>query len=300
MKRTLITGANGFTGRHLAPLLAGQGHEVHGLSHCPDEVAPAGVHRMYGADVADLDALKHIVAAVRPHHVVHLAGIAFVAHADAAAIYRTNLVGTRELLEVLANFDQPVESVLLASSANIYGNRREGTLTEDMSPEPANDYGVSKVAMEYVAQLYRERLPITVVRPFNYIGRAQDDQFVVAKIVRHVRERAPVIKLGNLEVERDFSDVRTVVDAYARLLGSAAARGEVFNVCSGRAVSLREVIETALRLTGQQMKVEVNADFVRANEVRVLKGSPEKLERAIGPLAHVPLEETLRWMLAEQ
>jgi nucleoside-diphosphate-sugar epimerase len=74
----------------------------------------------------------------------------------------------------------------------------------------------------------------------------------------------------------------------------------VFNVCSGRAVSLREVIDTALRLTGQQMEVEVNADFVRANEVRVLKGSPEKLERAIGPLAHVPLEETLRWMLAEQ
>lgn len=299
MKRTLITGANGFTGRHLAPLLEAKGHEIHGLAHSSDEVLPTGVHQLHQADIADTAALKRIIAYVRPQHVVHLAGIAFVAHDNAAEIYRTNLVGTRELLEALASSGIEIESILLASSANVYGNCRGGTLTEDIPPEPANDYGVSKVAMEYVARLYRDRLPISVVRPFNYIGRDQDCQFLVPKIIAHIRAKAPFVELGNLDVARDFSDVRTVVDAYARLLDSSAATGEVFNVCSGHALSLRKLIDTALDLTGQRLEVRVSPEFVRPNEVAVLCGSPAKIESVIGPLIHVPLEDTLRWMLAD-
>ena len=298
MTRTLVTGAAGFTGRYVAHALAGRGHEVHGLVHMHEPGLP-DIVRAHEADLADLDALKKVVAEVRPDHVIHLAAIAFVAHGDVEQMYRTNVVGTRQLLEALAGSPVTPSSVLIASSANIYGNAREGVLDEAVPAAPANDYGVSKVATEYVAKLYSSRLPITVLRPFNYTGRGQSLDFLLPKIVAHARSRAPVIELGNLDVARDFSDVRTVATAYAKLLTEPAAIGETFNICSGRAVSLREVVEMVSELSGHPLKVTVNPAFVRANEVRTLCGSPDKLEKVIGPLESIPLRQTLGWMLED-
>ena len=298
MTRTLVTGAAGFTGRYVAHALAERGHEVHGLVHM-HEPELADVAHVHEADLADLDAVRKIVDEVRPDHVVHLAAIAFVAHGDIEQMYRTNVVGTRQLLEALAASTATPSSVLIASSANIYGNAREGVLDETVPAAPANDYGVSKVATEYVAKLYASRLPITVLRPFNYTGRGQSVDFLLPKIVAHARARAPVIELGNLDVARDFSDVRTVAAAYAKLLTEPAAIGETFNICSGRAVSLREVVEMVSELSGHPLEVRVNPAFVRANEVRTLCGSPDKLEKVIGPLGSIPLRQTLGWMLED-
>jgi nucleoside-diphosphate-sugar epimerase len=300
MKRTLVTGAAGFTGRYVAELLAGRGHEVHGLVHgaAAFEAIP-GVAQVHEADLADLTSVERIVQDVRPDHVVHLAAIAFVAHEDVEQMYRSNVVGTRQLLEALVRLPQPPQSILLASSANIYGNAREGVLDESLPPAPANDYGVSKTAMEFVARLYAERLPIIVVRPFNYTGRGQSANFLVPKIVAHVRDREPAIELGNLDVARDFSDVRAVADAYARLLDEPAAAGGTYNVCSGEAVSLQAILDMVSKLSGHRLKVKVNPAFVRANEVRSLCGTAAKFESAIGPLLKIPLEDTLRWMLED-
>ena len=298
MTRTLVTGAAGFTGRYLVHALAERGHEVHGLVH-QHEPELADIVRAHEADLADLDALRKVAAEVRPDYVVHLAAIANVAHGDIEQMYRTNVVGTRQLLEALAGTSGTPSSVLIASSANIYGNAREGVLDETVPAAPANDYGVSKVATEYVAQLYASRLPITVLRPFNYTGRGQSTDFLLPKIVAHARARAPVIELGNLDVARDFSDVRTVAAVYAKLLTEPAAIGETFNICSGRAVSLREVVEMVSDLSGHPLEVRVNPAFVRANEVRTLCGSPDKLEKVIGPLGSLPLRETLGWMLED-
>lgn len=297
MTRTLITGVAGFTGRYLASLLARQGHEVHGILHVSEAGGISGVHCSYEADLADLESVSSVIEHVRPDHVVHLAGIAFVAHAQVEQIYRSNVLGTRQLLDALSAVGHPPRSILLASSANVYGNAREGILEESLSYAPANDYGVSKVAMEYVASLYRQRMPLIVVRPFNYTGRGQSSQFIVPKIVAHARERAAFIELGNLDVARDFSDVRAVVQIYARLLGQAEAVGGTFNVCSGRVVALRDILETVCRLSGHHLDVRVNPQFVRANEVRSLQGSQVRLERVIGRLPVIPFEETLRWML---
>jgi nucleoside-diphosphate-sugar epimerase len=297
MTRTFVTGASGFTGRYLCELLAGKGHEVHGLVHgSPTDDLP-GIRRSYDADLTDLAALKAIVAEVQPHHVVHLAAITFVAHGDVDEMYRSNVIGTRQLLESLTGLRELPRSVVLASSANIYGNVREGVLDESVPPAPANDYGVTKVAMEYVASLYASRLPLVVVRPFNYTGLGQSLDFVVPKIVDHARRRSPVIELGNLDVARDFSDVRTVADVYARLLDRPEAIGGTFNVCSGIAVSLREILDLVAEISGHPMEVRVNPAFVRENEVRTLSGSAEKLEAVIGPISPIPLEQTLRWML---
>ena len=296
MTRTLVTGAAGFTGRYVVAALADLGHEVHGIVHAPDEPLP-GVAQLHEADIADLPAVSRIVDSVQPNHVVHLAAIAFVAHDDVEQIYRTNVVGTRQLLEALTQASQVPSSVLLASSANIYGNARGGQLDETTPAAPANDYAVSKAAAEHVARIYSARLPIIVTRPFNYTGRGQSESVLLPKIVAHARNRAPVIELGNLDVARDFSDVRTVADTYVRLLSSRGAIGETFNVCSGRAVSLHQVMKLVWTLSGHEPEIRINPALVRENEVSTLWGSPAKLESVIGPLKHISIEETLRWML---
>lgn len=297
MARVLITGANGFTGKHLVERLARDGHELFSLAHHSNEASSPLVTRTWVADLRDLAALTGIMAELRPERVVHLAAIANVAHGDASDLYSSNIVGTRNLLHALWAGGATPAAVLIASSANIYGNRREGVLTEDMAPAPANDYGVTKAACELLAQVYADRLPIITVRPFNYTGRGQSEDFLIPKIIAHVRNRAPVIELGNIEVARDFSDVRAVVDAYARLLDSPAAIGQVLNVCSGQARTLAEVLKLAERISGHHMEVQVNPNFVRSDEVKTLCGSRARLESVIGPVPMPDLAETVTWML---
>jgi nucleoside-diphosphate-sugar epimerase len=299
MSRVLVTGVDGFTGLYLAPLLAAQGHEVHGLvQHLPaaGAASPKGVHALHASDLLDADGLQRVCAAVRPDRVAHLAGIALVSHRDVGLIYRVNLIGTRMLLEALSATDAPPAAILLASSANIYGNSTAGVLDETTVPAPANDYGVSKLAMEYMASTWQARLPITVVRPFNYTGIGQSEDFLLPKIVSHFRRKAPVLELGNLHVERDFSDVRDVAAVYQRLLESPAV-GQVFNVCSGVGHALQDVLEMAADISGHRPDIRVNPAFVRANEVVKLVGSRQRLDTAIGHFPRHTLRETLAWML---
>jgi nucleoside-diphosphate-sugar epimerase len=295
--RTLVTGAAGFTGRYMTTLLAESGHEVHGVVHHAPEAAVAGASAMHIADLSDYRAISRVVSEVRPDHVVHLAAITFVGHDDVEEMYRANVVGTRHLLEALTQSGTQLTSIVLASSANVYGNARQGILDETTPPAPANDYGVSKLASEYVAQLYAERLPLITVRPFNYTGRHQSENFLIPKIVAHARRREATIQLGNLDVARDFSDVRTVVAAYAKLLDTPKAIGTTFNICSGRAVSLGDILEMVSGMTGHQFGIRINSELVRKNEVRMLAGSAARLGNVIGDLRPIPLEQTLRWML---
>ncbi|NWK95293.1 GDP-mannose 4,6 dehydratase [Sphingobium lactosutens] len=297
MSTTLITGAAGFTGRYLARRLAEQGHRLCGLFREPPQDRIEGMAESHVCDLADGPGLRAVLDAVQPDHVVHLAAIAFVAHGDIGEMYRTNVIGTRTLLGALEMMDRKPRSVLVASSANIYGNGRDGMLDESMPPAPANDYGVTKVAGELISGLATARLPIIVTRPFNYTGVGQSKSFLIPKIVDHVRQRAPEIELGNLDVARDFSDVRMVVDTYARLLETPAAIGGTFNVCSGRATSLHAVLDAVRRISGHDFAVRVNPAFVRADEVKSLCGNAARIESVIGPLRHVPLDDTLTWML---
>ncbi|CAG0931993.1 GDP-6-deoxy-D-talose 4-dehydrogenase [Planctomycetaceae bacterium] len=288
--RVLVTGLGGFTGRHLQPVLEARGHEVHGIA-TPNEPA---AERLTPVDLLDAQGLSRAVARVRPQYVVHLAAISFVAHGDAAQIYATNIVGTRNLLEAVAALPA-CPGVLLASSANIYGNATHDPIAEDCPAQPSNDYAVSKCAMEQMAALWAERVPLTIVRPFNYTGVGQSENFLIPKIAAAFRRRASELELGNIEVERDFSDVRDVVEAYARLL-ERSPRG-VFNICSGEATSLRQVLSLAGELTGHMPTVKVNPAFVRANEVKRLRGSGARLDAAIGTWRRRGMRETMRWML---
>ncbi len=199
--KVLITGIEGFTGTYLKQHLERIGYVVHGVT-----LSDAAGDRLYHVDLLDIASLKHVVEHVRPDYVFHLAAISSVAHDDVAKIYTVNVLGTRNLLAVLATMPGGgPRRIVLASSGNIYGNNAAELLSEDTILEPMSDYAVSKVAMEMMAQLWADRMPITLVRPFNYTGRGQSENFLVPKIVAAFRRRAGDIELGNMHVERDFS-----------------------------------------------------------------------------------------------
>jgi nucleoside-diphosphate-sugar epimerase len=288
-----VTGARGFTGRYLCDRLRADGYEVIGLT----ESLPAAGGEVH-ANLLDAAATARAVELARPDRVVHLAAVSFVAHDDVEAIYRVNLLGSLALLQALATGGARIRSVILASSASVYGNVDADAIDETMRPAPVNHYGASKLAMEHMAATFRDRLPIVIVRPFNYTGPGQAEHFVVPKVVSHFRRRAEAIELGNVDVVREFMDVRTVVEAYRRLLDCPAAVGETVNICVGRGVSLREMIAALQAQTGHHAEIRVDARLVRANEVRRLVGSPRKLESLIGSVPEIPLATTLRDMLA--
>ncbi len=281
--KILLTGAAGFTGLFFKSAAEAAGHQVVALQ----------------ANLTDKAAVAAEVLQAAPDAVVHLAAISFVGHADDTAFYGVNVVGTMNLLSALAALPTKPRCVLLASSANIYGNCDASPITEEQPAAPVNHYAMSKLAMEHMALTYLDRLPIVITRPFNYTGPGQAPQFLIPKLVSHFARKAERIELGNLHVEREFNDVRMVCDAYLRLLDKGVA-GEAYNVCSGQPYTLQHVIATLEQLTGHRMDVQVNPAFVRANEVHRLCGSTDKLLACTGPVVAYGLEDTFRWMLEVQ
>lgn len=281
--KILATGADGFTGRHFIRSASAAGHEVVPLR----------------ANLTDAAAVESEVASLEFDAVLHLAGIAFVGHADQREFYDVNLFGTLNLLDALRGARRPLRKVLLASSANVYGNAAQSPISESQAPAPVNHYAMSKLAMELMAAARADGLPLVLARPFNYTGPQQSVQFVIPKLVDHFRRRAPTVALGNLGVEREYNDVRFVCEAYLRLLDAPEAAGAC-NVCTGVTYDFTTVLEMLTRLTGHRIDVRVDKAFVRDNEVRRLCGDPSRLRRVAGPLPAYGLEDTLAWMLSSE
>ena len=292
-RKVLVTGQNGFTGRYVTQALSEAGWEVWGLNN---RVSAEPNPTDHVADLTDTAAVEAAIATIRPDAVVHLAGVAFVAHSSANDFYRVNLMGTRNLLDALAKANCGAQGVILASTANVYGNTHISPIPEGTTPAPTNDYAVSKLAMEHMAGLFADTLPIVITRPFNYTGVGQEQKFIVTKIVSHFRTRAARLELGNLDVARDFSDVRDVAQVYSALLDSDAAHGQTVNICSGHAISLQAIIDMCRNLTGHTLDIVVNPAFVRAGEIKTLKGDPSRLHALVPTLARHEFENTLSWM----
>lgn len=277
--KILVTGSQGFTGRYVKEELLKNNHEVFDLD----------------ANLLDKKALDIEIQSKEIDAVIHLAAIAFVQHSDVNAIYENNIMGTRNLLDTLARYVPKIKHVLIASSANVYGNATVEKITEDTPLNPANDYAISKVAMEYMAQLWMDRLPITITRPFNYTGVGQSEDFVIPKIVRHLKERKDFIELGNIDVWREFNDVRAIASIYKKLIEHEPLYG-AFNLCSGVTYSLREIIEMSSLIANHKINIKVNKDLIRKNEVKKLAGDPTKLELMIGNINLLTFSDTLLWL----
>ena len=287
----LITGIDGFTGKHLEKFLLNKGYQVYGT------VIEAPVEKNhFKCDIRNRPEVDLVIRAVKPDYVFHLAAISFVGELNKSLIYDVNVLGTQNILDALLDAAISPKKILIASSAAVYGNQDEQVLDESMCPKPVNHYGYSKLAMEHLVATYFERLNILVIRPFNYTGPGHSDKFVIPKIVSHFAAGKKSIDLGNLDVAREFNDVRFVIDIYHNLMKCDKV-SDIVNLCSGNAVKLKDVIVYLEDLCGYKIEVKVNADFVRKNEIAILIGSTKKLHEYTRVDNIFTIFDTLKLML---
>jgi nucleoside-diphosphate-sugar epimerase len=292
--RVLVTGSSGFTARYVVPLLLRRGHSVLGLE---SKARQDGAFPVLNHDLTDdTTRLRAELREFRPTHVLHLAALSHVTDSSPAAYYAVNTIGTENLLRTLQASGVELQRIVLAGTANVYGNTPRSPIREDETPAPQNHYGFSKLLMEQVAGNWFRNLPVTVARPFNYTGVGQAESFLVPKIVGYFARRAPLIPLGNLSVSRDISDVRFVAEIYCRLL-EARTSHFVVNICSGRSIPLRSILEELQAISGHVCNVEKDPALVRTQEISDLKGDDYRLRSILPDLAQPPeFRETLKWM----
>jgi GDP-4-dehydro-6-deoxy-D-mannose reductase len=287
--RALITGAAGFVGGHLGTRLRSAGVEVHALDRGD-------------ADIRDLEAMRALVADAAPDVVYHLAGQSSAARSldDPIETFETNVVGTVSLLEAVRR-EAPRARVVVASSADAYGAVPADRLPVDESEPmaPANPYAASKAAQEVVAMQYARTyaLDVVVARSFNTVGPGQSSSFALpsfaAQLARIASAGAPaILRVGNLDVRRDFTDVRDAARAVA-LIGERGERGETYNICSGRDVPLRRALDMLIAASGVEVRVEVAPERIRPADVPRLVGSYRRLNAATGWEPHIVLEQSL-------
>ena len=288
--RVLVTGASGFTGHYVCKELEQQGFEVVALTQ-------DGSLDGERVDICSYKDVLKCISYTRPESVIHLAAIAYVAHGAPNDFYRVNVEGTLNLLMALEATNCIYGTVVLTSSANIYGNAyQDRAITEDCAPQPVNDYAVSKLSMEYMSRLHMDKLPMVIVRPFNYTGLGQNDNFLVPKIVKAFKERREVLELGNLNVSRDFSDVRDIAKYYARIV-TMKMKNQTLNLCSGRSVKIKEIIRICECVTGHKLEVKSLNFLKRESELMRLKGNPKQLMNLCDYKPKHTIEQTLSWML---
>lgn len=290
--KVLITGIEGFTGAHLERYLQQKGWDVYGTVVSRPKQASH-----YQVDITNKEQVDQVITSVKPSFVIHTAAIAFVGETNTSLIYDVNVIGTENILAALVNHNVPVQKVVLASSATVYGNQGCEVLIEPMCPKPVNHYGISKLAMEHIAGTYFDKLPIVITRPFNYTGVGQRENFLVPKIVKHFKEKKQFIQLGNLHVSREFNSIDYVCEVYGRLLLTDCTQN-IVNLASGRGIQLLDIIEMMQDIAGYNIEVEVNPAFVRRNEIETLTGSTDLLYKCVGHVQQEAFKETLQKMYA--
>jgi GDP-4-dehydro-6-deoxy-D-mannose reductase len=282
--RVLVTGADGFVGKHLCRHLREQGDEVVEAHGPPGD---GGAPDDQALDVTDPANVRVVVEAARPEVVIHLAGFSSVAksHRDPARAFSVNALGAVHLLASIRDL-APRARILLIGSAEMYGAiPAGGRATEDFPLRPLSPYASSKVAAEVAGFQFQRATGLEVigVRPFNHIGAGQAPHFVVPSFARQLESirtgrSEPVLKTGDLSPVRDFSHVEDVVAAY-RVLALRGQPGEAYNVCSGEGRTIGDLLEHLLRLSGVRARVEVDASLLRPAELPSLIGDPAKLRR---------------------
>jgi nucleoside-diphosphate-sugar epimerase len=291
-KRVLITGREGFTGYYLQKHLKQEGFEIIGTSQKNDAT-------FVSLDITQKESVIAVLKAVTPDYIINLAGISYVGHGSALDFYNVNTIGAHNLLEAIVEIGYTPKKIILASSATVYGNQHAEVLTETLCPKPVEHYGISKYAMECIASQYFDMLPIIIARPFNYTGKGQSLDFVIPKIVQHYKEKRDTIDLGNIHVAREFNSVHYVCQVYSKLLASDA-RSFIVNICTGRVVTLENILAIMNEIAGYTITVQTNPALVRHNEIPVLRGSLERLYSVIGTIEDMPVRDLLKEMYVSE
>ena len=278
-RQILVTGASGFVGTHLLELLG-------------DEAVPLE------ADVTDPGALADAIRQVRPHALVHLAALSWVAESwrEPARVWEVNVVGTVHVLEAVRR-ERPEARVLVVSTGEVYGRAERIPTPEDAPLAPVSPYAASKAAAEIACrQAHEAGSDVVVARAFGHEGPGRDERFAVGSWTRQLAELelagGGTLRVGNLEVQRDITDVRDVCRAY-RLLIEPSVPAEVYNVATGKPVPMSRVVELLVGMVDCPVAVEPDPERLRPADIPVVSGDASRLERATGWRPEIPLERTL-------
>ena len=307
--RILITGITGFAGSHLAEYALNQeGVEVFGIrrwrspteniDHLLDQL------NIVECDLRDAASVTSMIGSIRPDRIFHLAAQSYVLtswHAPAESL-ETNIIGQLNLFEALRNTGCDATRIQIAGSSEEYGlvHRDETPITEANPLRPLSPYAVSKVTQDLLAYQYFRSYGIHTIRTrgFNHTGPRRGEVFVVSNFAKQIAlieagQEDPVIRVGNLEAERDFTDVRDVVRAYWLILEHGDA-GDVYNIASGKTWKIQDVLDLMLSLSAADIKVEIDSSRLRPSDVELLLGDASKLSAITGWEPLIPFEQTAR------
>lgn len=305
--RVLMTGASGFVGSILTPLLRNEGYHVTALSNRL-QTNQGSADDYISCNIHDATAVTAAVEQAQPSHVIHLAAISNVpaSFADPLQTWRTNVMGSMHLLEAV-RLHAPNAFILFASSAEVYGaSFKQGIALDEQSPcQPMNPYSASKLAAEYAfAQYFRQGMNGVIARPFNHIGAQQSANFVTASFARQIAlieagKQSPVLSVGNIEASRDFLDVRDVCEAYLRLLSLSHERNhpKLFNIASGLPRQISAILYSLLDMTTLSIQVEIDPQRLRPSDIPIAIGNSGLLRKVTGWQPAVPIEDTLGELL---
>jgi GDP-4-dehydro-6-deoxy-D-mannose reductase len=303
VRRILITGGTGFVGSHLVRFLNSADAKLIVVSSGDVKTQLPGVDYCR-VDIRNADDVRAVVREASPHQIYHLAGISSVAASwqDPRLTFDVNVIGSYNIFEAAMRLPDPPR-ILNVSTSQVYAPS-DAALLETSPLGPDNPYAASKAMGELLAVQYQKwtKGGIITARAFNHTGPGQFTSFALPSFAKQLAEmevglRPPVLKVGNIDVKRDFSDVRDVVVAYHELLEKGAV-GDTYNVCSGRAVLLAELVEELQKNCAVTVKIEVDRARVRASDVPQIVGDPGKLHRTTGWIPEVPLERMLKELLA--
>ncbi len=301
--KALIIGAAGFVGGHLMRCLREEwGWEI-GATKMARETITRDDVEIYDLDLADQAAIAMVLGQARPDVIFHLAAQSSVALSwqQPELTVNVNVNGTLHLLDAVRALSWKPR-ILLIGSGEEYGKIRPGDLplAEDTPVRPGNLYAATKAAQNMIGSIYADayQMELVMVRAFNHVGPGQNPMFVVSDFCKQVAEaekglREPVMRVGNLSSKRDFTDVRDVVRAYALLIQKGKA-GETYNVGSGKALSIRDLLDQILSLSTADIRVETDAAKFRPVDIPVIEADTAKLRACTGWKPLIPLEQTLR------
>jgi GDP-4-dehydro-6-deoxy-D-mannose reductase len=304
--RVFITGILGFAGSHLAEELLRHGYEVVGNRYQQEPTANIkavrGQVQLVSLDILNARRCQQIISQVRPDYIFHLAAMASVGKSFSMEqlTFKVNFEGTINMLQAALNYGH-LRKLVFVGSADCYGHFRpiNKTLTEDQPLNPVSPYSIAKAAAEHASLYYHCQydLPVVVARAFNHAGPRQAESFVVSAFARQVAmieasHQKPTMKVGDLSARRDFSDVRDIVRGY-RLLAEKGRDGETYQLCSGKALSIKRVLDMLLSITSQRISVRTDPARLRKADIPILRGNNKKAVRSLGFNTGYSLKETL-------
>jgi len=298
MNKILITGCSGFLAYYLIKILIEQdNNEIYGITEVPDFVS--NEFHVFNVDIRERESVFKIIEEIKPDIIFHLAAITNVGFSwkNQKLTYEVNFIGSLNIIEAVEKYSHSARLVLM-SSAELYG-KNKGSVNENSEVFIQNPYSLSKYSMELLGDIFvsSKKLNIIKIRSFNFTGPGQDKKFVCSDFAYQIAQiekgnKDPVIKVGNLSVQRDFSDVRDTA-RYLNIIANKGEKGKVFNLCSCNSYSIEEILEILLEFSVKKISIIVDKNKFRPSDTPVLSGDCSLLRDRFDLSPDFKIEETL-------